>query len=132
MFALDQAITIERELDGIDAIVLAAGPFSATSAPVVDACLATGTHYLDITGEIDVMNRVDRKTANLLARNEGIVIQEATGTQHYTIPMNTTVAPFDNNDVRLALKFAIKRDELLKRIPQGAQRPRKRSPHWPL
>ncbi len=35
-----------------------AGPFSATAAPMVDACLATGTHYLDITGEIDVFESV--------------------------------------------------------------------------
>ncbi len=31
-----------------------AGPFSRTSRPMVDACLATGTHYLDITGEVPV------------------------------------------------------------------------------
>jgi short subunit dehydrogenase-like uncharacterized protein len=29
----------------------AAGPFATTSAPLIDACIATGTHYLDITGE---------------------------------------------------------------------------------
>ena len=72
-----------------------------------------------VTGEIDAMNRVDRKTADLLARDEGIVIQEATGTQHYTIPMNTTVAPFDNNDVRLALKYAIDREALVQTILRG-------------
>ncbi len=31
-----------------------AGPFSVTAAPMVAACLATGTHYLDITGEAAV------------------------------------------------------------------------------
>jgi short subunit dehydrogenase-like uncharacterized protein len=29
----------------------AAGPFTTTSAPLIDACIATGTHYLDVTGE---------------------------------------------------------------------------------
>jgi short subunit dehydrogenase-like uncharacterized protein len=31
-----------------------AGPFATTSAPMIDACLNNQTHYLDITGEIDV------------------------------------------------------------------------------
>jgi saccharopine dehydrogenase (NAD+, L-lysine-forming) len=41
-------------LDGVSALLLAAGPFSATSGPALDACLAAGAHYLDVTGEIDV------------------------------------------------------------------------------
>ena len=72
-----------------------------------------------VTGEIDAMNRVDRKTAHLLARNDGVVVKEATGTQHYTIPMNTTLAPFDDNDVRLALKLAIDREALVETILRG-------------
>jgi peptide/nickel transport system substrate-binding protein len=71
------------------------------------------------TGEIDAMNRVDLKTAHLLARDANIIIDDITGNQHYTIPMNSTVAPFDNNDVRLALKYAINREELVKKILSG-------------
>lgn len=39
-----------------DVAVLAncAGPFSATAAPLLEACLANATHYVDITGEIGV------------------------------------------------------------------------------
>lgn len=72
-----------------------------------------------ITGEIDAMNRVDRKTASRLAEKPGIIVEEVTGTQHYTIPMNTTVAPFDNKDVRLALKLAIDREGLVRTILRG-------------
>lgn len=72
-----------------------------------------------ITGEIDAMNHVDLKTAHLLARRPNVEIDEVTGTQHYTIPMNTTVAPFDNRDVRLALKYAIDREALVKTILRG-------------
>src|SRR5262249_24920612 len=54
IFDLPNANDAERALDGVAAVLLAAGPFSATSKPALDACLATGTHYLDITGEIDV------------------------------------------------------------------------------
>jgi short subunit dehydrogenase-like uncharacterized protein len=42
------------ELSGASVVLHCAGPFSRTSAPMVDACLAAGAHYLDITGEIDV------------------------------------------------------------------------------
>ncbi|MFW6434798.1 MAG: saccharopine dehydrogenase family protein [Halovenus sp.] len=41
-------------LDGIDIVLNCAGPFVRTYGPIVDACLATGTHYLDITGEFPV------------------------------------------------------------------------------
>jgi saccharopine dehydrogenase (NAD+, L-lysine-forming) len=57
-FDLGDAAALRRGLEGIDVVAHCAGPFSATSAPMVDACLASGTHYLDITGEIDVFEAV--------------------------------------------------------------------------
>ena len=72
-----------------------------------------------VGGELDAMNRVDLKTAALLSRNPGVKIHSIAGNQHYTIPMNTTLAPFDNNDVRLALKYAVNRAELVKKILSG-------------
>ncbi len=46
------------ELDGISLVLHCAGPFSTTSRPMVDACLARKIHYLDITGEIDVLESI--------------------------------------------------------------------------
>jgi short subunit dehydrogenase-like uncharacterized protein len=54
VFALDSPSQIARSLEGVSAVLLAAGPFAATSAPVLEACIASGVHYLDITGEIEV------------------------------------------------------------------------------
>jgi len=54
VFALDEPSAVRAGLDGMRLVLHCAGPFSRTSAPMVDACLATGAHYLDITGEIDV------------------------------------------------------------------------------
>ena len=71
------------------------------------------------TGEIDALNRADRKTLHLLKRNPELYVIETTGTQHYTAPMITTNAPFDNNDVRLALKYAVDRDELVQKVLRG-------------
>ena len=72
-----------------------------------------------VTGEVDVINRVDLKTVNLLERNQDIEIFEVTGNQHFSYPMDTRRAPFDNNDVRLALKYALNREELLDKIVKG-------------
>ena len=71
------------------------------------------------TGEIDVMDRCELKTVRLLEKAPGLFVFPVTGTQHYTIPMRTDMAPFDNNDVRLALKYAIDREDLVKKILRG-------------
>ena len=57
-FPLTGGARIGAALAGIEVVAHCAGPFSATSKPLVDACLATATHYLDITGEIDVLEAV--------------------------------------------------------------------------
>jgi short subunit dehydrogenase-like uncharacterized protein len=49
--ALDDAAGLRAALDGCGAVIHAAGPFADTSAAMAEACIATGTHYLDITGE---------------------------------------------------------------------------------
>ena len=71
------------------------------------------------TGEIDVMNEPDVKTVHLLAKEAALAISEVIGTQHYTLPMDTTIAPFDNNDVRTALKYAINREEIVDKVLRG-------------
>ncbi|MEM6488690.1 MAG: ABC transporter substrate-binding protein [Pseudomonadota bacterium] len=70
-------------------------------------------------GEVDLMSRCDLKTVNLLARRPNVKVEEATGFLHYTAPMLTNVAPYDNNDLRLAIKFAIDRQELVDKIMFG-------------
>lgn len=74
VFGLEDAV---RGLDGIDAVAHCAGPFSATSRPVVDACLEVGAHYLDITGEIDVFEAVARRHEE--AREAGVVLLPGIG-----------------------------------------------------
>jgi peptide/nickel transport system substrate-binding protein len=71
------------------------------------------------TGQIDVMTRCDVKTLHLLAKAPGIQVVETNGTKHYTIPMQTDISPYDNNDVRLALKYGIDREQMLKTILRG-------------
>lgn len=72
-----------------------------------------------LTGQVDVINRIDFKTEPLLRANPMIKIFEVTGNQHNTFPMLMDTPPFDNLDVRLALKHAINRQELVDKILQG-------------
>ena len=46
------------KLEGVSAVLHCAGPFVRTSRPMVEACLAAKAHYLDITGEIAVFEKV--------------------------------------------------------------------------
>lgn len=52
--ALDDVGRLSEALKDIACVVHMAGPFAATSAPMLNACLATQTNYIDITGEIEV------------------------------------------------------------------------------
>ncbi|MCP5036276.1 MAG: ABC transporter substrate-binding protein [Rhodobacteraceae bacterium] len=72
-----------------------------------------------MNGDVDAVDRVDPKTVTLMARNPNIKILEATGTLHYTMPMRLDVPPFDNYDLRMALKLAVKRQELVDKILLG-------------
>ena len=72
-----------------------------------------------MTGQVDAINRIDFKTESLLRANPNVVIQEVTGNQHYTFPMLTNVAPFDQVNVRKALKYGINRQEMVDKILLG-------------
>lgn len=71
------------------------------------------------SGNVDFIDRVDLKTANRLASTGNVSLAEVAGFAHYTAPMNVTMAPFDNKDVRLALKYAIDREELVQKVLLG-------------
>lgn len=61
VFPLDDGTTVASAIAGAGAVLHCAGPFVRTSRAMVDACLATGTHYLDITGEIGVFESILRR-----------------------------------------------------------------------
>ncbi|MDX1710160.1 MAG: ABC transporter substrate-binding protein [Rhodovibrionaceae bacterium] len=71
------------------------------------------------TGEIDAMDRVDLKTAHLLAKRPDIKIAETSGTAHYTFAMRTDTPPFNDNNVRLALKHALDRETMMQTVLLG-------------
>jgi short subunit dehydrogenase-like uncharacterized protein len=62
VFPLDDPATLATGIEDMQLVLHAAGPFSRTSAPMLAACLDAGTHYLDITGEIDVFEAAWRRS----------------------------------------------------------------------
>jgi saccharopine dehydrogenase (NAD+, L-lysine-forming) len=51
-FDLGDPIRIDAGIKDVSVVLCIAGPFSATSKPMADACLRNHVHYLDITGKI--------------------------------------------------------------------------------
>lgn len=74
---LANAGALDAVLTGAHAVIHAAGPFSQTWRPMADACLRTRTHYLDITGEIEVFEGLYARDAE--ARQAGIALLPGTG-----------------------------------------------------
>jgi short subunit dehydrogenase-like uncharacterized protein len=59
VFSLDESGEVSENTEDADAVLNCAGPFSKTHPTVVDACLTNGVDYLDITGEVDVFERIE-------------------------------------------------------------------------
>ena len=72
-----------------------------------------------MTGDVDAIDRVDPKTVALLGNVPSLNILERTSTLHYTFPMRLDSPPFDNYDLRMAVKLAVKRQELVDKILLG-------------
>ncbi len=73
-FSLDSAA---EALKDIDLVLHCAGPFSETSAPMLEACIQQGAHYLDITGEIDVFEAAWRQSDR--AKHADVVVCPGVG-----------------------------------------------------
>lgn len=71
------------------------------------------------SGQVHIANRVEPKVAGLLARAPGLTVKNVSGRGHYVFIMHCNTAPFDNKDLRLALKYAIDRQEMVDKILQG-------------
>jgi len=77
IFSLEKSDVIDEELKKIDVLINAAGPYSLTARPLIDSCIRTKTHYIDITGEIDIFVYAESKHKE--AKNAGIIICPGVG-----------------------------------------------------
>ncbi len=77
VFALDDPGQVREGLAGVTVVLNMAGPFAFTSRPLVEACLEVGAHYVDITGEMDVL--IDMAVLGAAARERGVMLLPGAG-----------------------------------------------------
>jgi short subunit dehydrogenase-like uncharacterized protein len=75
--SLDDPERLRAAIAPFGAVLHAAGPYVRTAAPMRAACLATQTHYLDITGEVPVF--VDSLATDASARAAGVAVISGVG-----------------------------------------------------
>jgi len=76
-FSVDDLPAVRKALKDKSLLLSVAGPFSATAEQMIDACIETKTHYLDVTGEISVFELAASKDA--AAKNAGITLLPGVG-----------------------------------------------------
>lgn len=72
-----------------------------------------------VAGEVDVISRPDPRFIDRLKSVEGIRVEAVTNNTHYTMAMQIGAAPFNNLDARLALRYAIDRQEFVAKVLFG-------------
>ncbi len=75
--SLSDPVRLRGVLDDVACVLHIAGPFSQTASPMLEACLDSRTHYLDVTGEIDVFEAIARRDAD--ARSAGVLLLPGVG-----------------------------------------------------
>ncbi|HEY5315591.1 MAG TPA: saccharopine dehydrogenase NADP-binding domain-containing protein, partial [Pirellulales bacterium] len=71
------ADALPANLRGMRLVLNCAGPFVRTAPAMLAGCLAAGSHYLDITGEIEVIEQAAALDA--AARQSGVTLMPAVG-----------------------------------------------------
>ncbi|TCV94307.1 ABC transporter substrate-binding protein [Biostraticola tofi] len=72
-----------------------------------------------ISGQVHAINRVDFKTVDFLKHRPAIRIIRSSGGQHFTFLMDCRAAPYNRNDIRLAIKHGIDREKILATVLRG-------------
>ena len=71
------------------------------------------------SGQVHMINRVEPKVVSLVKRIPGVSVQNVAGRGHYVFIAHIDKEPFQNQDVMMALKYAINRQEMVDKILQG-------------
>ena len=79
-FGLDDPTAIDRALKDVAVVLNCAGPFKYTAEPLVEGCLRSRAHYLDITGEIPVFEELQARPAGSNREQAGFSER-----QHHTL-----------------------------------------------
>jgi short subunit dehydrogenase-like uncharacterized protein len=105
VFSLAEPEVVRDALADVAVVLNCAGPFARTADPFVDACLATGTHYCDITGEVQVFESLAARDE--AAREAGVTLLPGVGFD--VVPTDSLAAHLhdrlpDASDLRLGFE----------------------------
>jgi len=75
--ALGDGSVLDAALADVDVVLNSAGPFDLTARPLVEACLRTGTHYLDVSGELPIFQQLH--AYDHAARAAGVMVMPGAG-----------------------------------------------------
>ncbi|TYL39493.1 saccharopine dehydrogenase [Natronococcus pandeyae] len=87
-FDLEDSETVADALEDVDCVLNCAGPFSNTAEPLVEGCLESGTDYVDITGEIPVIESIYDRDEE--AKDADVTLLPAAGFS--TVPLDCLAA----------------------------------------
>jgi len=72
-----------------------------------------------LSGSLDAIGSPDVNTATRMNRASGYELVQVSGTQHYTTDMRTDTGPLTDPNVRNAVKWALKRQEIVDNVLGG-------------
>lgn len=72
-----------------------------------------------LNGQVHLINRIEPKVVSLISKSSSVAVVPTEGRGHYVFVMRCDAPPFDNADLRMALKLAIDREEMVHRILLG-------------
>lgn len=74
---VDDREALDSALEEVPVVLNCAGPYIYTAQPIVESCLRSGTHYLDITGEPPVYQAIARHDDE--AKAKGVMLLPSVG-----------------------------------------------------
>jgi short subunit dehydrogenase-like uncharacterized protein len=77
IFDLNDKVALIKALNEVKLMVHCAGPYDHTAEPVINACLQTGTHYIDLNGDLDVFEKI--KGYDAAAKEKNIMLLPGAG-----------------------------------------------------
>ena len=77
VFNLEDSTAMDQALTDVDVVLHCAGPYLYTFKPIMEGCLRTGTHYLDLTGEIPVYAGLAARDTE--AKDRGVMLLPGVG-----------------------------------------------------
>jgi short subunit dehydrogenase-like uncharacterized protein len=102
VFSVGHRPVVEDRVGAADAVLNCAGPFSRTTSQLARACMETGTDYLDLAGEIDVLEWVAERDRD--AEKAGVSLVPGVG---FDVVATDCLAGFLESQLRSATELTL-------------------------